>query len=359
MSLIQKSLNTLKEDGLISFFVKVKRRLRAFYLSKVISRPVKSNWIEVKNKYKGQTVYLIGNGPSLNETPLYLLKGEKIMVFNRFNLMLDRLNWSPTFYSVTDDIVLEDMIIEAAEIAKKTNMAFFPDISFRGKVLFKKFERVTPNMFWLEQIPKLGFSTNLPKVNCGGTVIYEGFQILKHLGFSKIVFVGVDMNYQIHNSAESISSNKTEIQSKNDDDPNHFDPRYFGKGRKYHQPEKRVIDNIFNSLKYLSEIMGEKDLQIINAGVNSKVDYFPKSNLIDELQISEKEIENRFLKLLDDFNAGTIQSFELLDENSFSLDSLPVKFKCTKQTGIILIKKLAGQYIPLGPFQDSYYFVKN
>lgn len=357
MSLIIKTLNTIKNDGMSSFYVKMYRRFSSFFLRFWIRRPSTENWQAIKDIYKGETAYIIGNGPSLNETPLYLLKGEKTMVFNRFSLMLERLNWSPTFYSVTDDMVLEDMINEAAEMADKSTMAFFPDISFRGKVLFKKFEHITPSMFWLQQIPKMGFSTNLPKVNCGGTVIYEGFQILKHLGFVKIVFVGVDMNYQIHNSAEIISSNKTEIQSKNDDDPNHFDPRYFGKGRKYHQPEKRVIDNILNSLKYLSEIMGENDIQIVNAGVNSKVDYFPKSTLIDELQISENEIENSFVKLLEDFNAGSIESFKLLDEDNLSEGELPKKFKVDKQTGFVLIKRLAGKYIPLGPFQDTYYFI--
>ena len=56
----------------------------------------------------------------------------------------------------------------------------------------------------------------------GGTTIYEGIQILKYLGFNKIVLVGVDMNYKIHSTAKKLSEYGSEIISSKDDDPNHL-----------------------------------------------------------------------------------------------------------------------------------------
>lgn len=358
MGLINKVIRTIKNEGFRSLMIKVGQRFSGFLLSKLISRPSRTNWSQIKDSYKGETVYLIGNGPSLNETPLYLLKGQNTMVFNRFSLMLERINWQPTFYSVTDDLVLENMIDEATQMSEIAEKAFFPDISFRGNVLFKKFQKILPNVYWLRQRPKLGFSTNLPDIFCGGTVIYEGFQILNFLGFSKIVFVGVDMNYKIHSTASSISLNKTEIQSENDDDPNHFDPRYFGKGRKYHQPEKKVIDNIFVSLSYLSRIMKDIDIQIVNAGTNSSVDYFPRTTLIDELGFSDEDVESKFYDLLGLYNYEGVESFETLARKPLDSDCLPEKFRVKKKTALKLIKNLAGQYIPLGPFQDEYFFIR-
>lgn len=358
MSLIKKALNTLKNDGLSTFFVKMFRRFSGIFLRFWIRRPSSKKWDKIKDVYKGETAYLIGNGPSLNETPLFLLKGKNVMVFNRFNLMLERLNWIPTLYSVTDDLVLEDMIEEATSMAKKSQYAFFPDISFRGNVLFKKFKESLENVLWLHQMPKLGFSYDLPKVYTGGTVIYEGFQILKHLGFKKVVFVGVDMNYQIHETAKNISVNKNEIVSTNDDDPNHFDPRYFGKGKKYHQPEQRIIDNIFRSLHFLKENADGEEFQIVNAGFNSKVDYFKRANIYEELGYSEEEIDTIFTELLQDFNGGDISSFQSIEkEDMDQIDDLN-KFKADKKVALKLIKYFAGVFIPLGPYKDQYYFIR-
>lgn len=359
MNLIKKSIITLRKEGLAPFLIKLFRRISAFLLKLIIKRPKKDNWKKIKNNYKGETVYLIGNGPSLNQTPLYLLKDKKVMVFNRFNLMLERLNWNPTFYSVTDDLVLEDMIKEATEMANRSTMAFFPDISFRGNLLFKRFKNLGDNVFWLNQIGRLGFSKELPKAYSGGTVIYEGFQVLSYLGFTRIVFLGVDMDYKIHQTAKNISPNKTEIMSVDDDDPNHFDPRYFGKGKKYHQPEEKVIINIFKSLHFLSEIIKNTDLSIVNAGVNSKVEYFPKVHLQEELNYNEKEVEEIFSKLIKDFCGEDIESFPLIKENCFDLDEKISKFKVKLDYGLTLIKILAGIYIPLGPYGNQYYFVKN
>lgn len=358
MNLIIKSLNTLINEGLLTVLHKIYKRLLGYFFKILIKRPSSQKWGELKDSFKGETAYLIGNGPSLNETPLYLLKGKNVIVFNRFNLMLERLNWIPTFYSVTDDLVLADMIEEAKYMAKRAKYAFFPDISFRGNVLFKKFKDSPENVLWLHQTPKLGFSRDLPRVYSGGTVIYEGFQILKYLGFRKVVFVGVDMNYQKHRTAKNIALNKNEIVSLKDDDPNHFDPRYFGRGRKYHQPEQKIIDNIFKSLYFLKEHIDSEEFQIVNAGLNSKVDYFKRVNIYETLGYTDDEIQALFTELLHDFNGGDITSFKSINKEDIDkIDSL-IKFKANKEIALKLIRSLAGVFIPLGPFNDQYYFIR-
>ena len=46
----------------------------------------------LKGKYKGERVFIIGNGPSLNKTPLDKLDGEFTFAMNRFYLMYDQLS---------------------------------------------------------------------------------------------------------------------------------------------------------------------------------------------------------------------------------------------------------------------------
>lgn len=354
----KKVVFSIKYDGLNSVFIKLLRRFRGFYFRLIYNRPLKYGWEKLKNKYKGKTVFLIGNGPSLNKTPLFLLKNEYTMVFNRFSLMLDRLNWFPSFYSTTDDLVLENIIDEAINLSEIAKYSFFPDISFRGKVFFKKFPKKN-NILWVNQIPKLGFSTKLPDVFLGGTTIFEGIQILKYLGFSKIVLIGVDMNYKIHTTAKKINLAGSDIVSTKNDDPNHFDPRYFGIGKKYHQPEKHVLDNIFNSLRFLRDYVEKsKDFEIVNASIESKLHYFKMINLEQELGFSDVEKAKLFEDLLKSKNAGPAISFPLIFiEKVEDLRELK-KFRVKLTEGIKLVPKLTSKYIAMGPFKNEVYFLK-
>ena len=354
----RKVLDTLKKDGPIVVFQKLIRRILGIILRKLIKVPSSNKWLQLKNKYKDQTVYLIGNGPSLNKTPLYLLKNKNTIVFNRFNLMLERLNWNPTFYSVTDDLVLEDILDEAEIMTRKSKYAFFPDISFRGKIFFKKFNETLTNIYWLKQNPKLGFSKAMPEVHSGGTVIYEGIQILNYLGFNKIVLIGVDMNYKIHKTAKTISTNSTEIISTENDDPNHFDPRYFGKGKKYHQPEQRIIDNIMNSLEFLNEFINPLKLSIVNAGIDSKVNIFPRVDLEKELNLKAEEVNQLFNELLE-HHGVKLEEFQKV--NLHMNKSLPInsKFKLRQEDCLKNIGKLCEKYTILGPYENYYYLIKN
>ena len=85
------------------------------------------------------------------------------MVFNRFGIMLERLNWTPFFYSTTDDLVLENIIDEAIYLSKIAKFSFFLIFLLEVKIFFNKFPRKN-NILWINQIPKLNFSNKLPDV---------------------------------------------------------------------------------------------------------------------------------------------------------------------------------------------------
>ena len=46
--------------------------------------------------------FVLGNGPSLANTPLDLLIGENTVGINRINLIYDKTAWRPTIYCKTD-----------------------------------------------------------------------------------------------------------------------------------------------------------------------------------------------------------------------------------------------------------------
>ena len=56
---------------------------------------------QLADTYEGERIFLIGNGPSLAETPLDELDGEYSMAMNGVNFIYDETDWRPTFYLFT------------------------------------------------------------------------------------------------------------------------------------------------------------------------------------------------------------------------------------------------------------------
>jgi hypothetical protein len=261
----------------------------------------------------------------------------------------------------TDNLIVNDIIKILNSISEKAELVFLPDIHFRGNSYTKQINK-PENLFWIEQRHGQGFSNKLPKVFLGGSVIYEGFQVLNYLGFKEIYFIGVDMNFQIHKSAKKICGGETDIISSGDDDPNHFDPRYFGKNKKYHQPEDYVINNIMKNLRYLSAVADKFSINIINAGYDSRVECFPKLDFQGLFDYSEAEKEKLFNECLSQntkYNSISkllADSEELTDKKQF--DKNLGNFFVNEEEGVSLISKAVFSHIPYGPYGNRYYFVK-
>src|SRR5438477_1743491 len=67
------------------------------------------------NIHAGERCFIIGNGPSLNRTDLSLLKDEFTFGTNRIYLAFDRLNFRPSYYVCSNELVVEQC---AADIEK-------------------------------------------------------------------------------------------------------------------------------------------------------------------------------------------------------------------------------------------------
>lgn len=320
-------------------------------------------WKKLKGRYKGKRVFLIANGPSLNITPLYLLKNEYTIVFNRFKLMLERINYSPSFYMVTDGSVCVDNKEEVLWWANNCQGAFVPDI-MKGEMLWlRKALEKNDKIMWMFEEP-MGFSDCLPFVKPGATVIFEAFQVLKFLGFSEVIVVGNDMNYVIHQNATVLKEIKSkgqktqQIQSKGDDDPNHFDPRYFGKGKVFHQPTEEVINRIFDNLDYVAREYEKSGTKVVNAGFNSAVKSFPKQDFYEALGYSQETIDILFEELVCRNGFDSLQSFlGKAVEMSSDFDNSHEIVAVPNEIAGDLIKKKILDYLPIGPYCGKVYLI--
>ena len=53
---------------------------------------------ELENIGLGKRIFLIGNGPSLNDMNLDLLENEDTLAMNRIDLLYPNTKWRPTYY---------------------------------------------------------------------------------------------------------------------------------------------------------------------------------------------------------------------------------------------------------------------
>ena len=317
----------------------------------------------MKGKYKGKRCFLIANGPSLNMTPLYLLKDEYTIMFNRAGLIVERLNYFPKFYMIADGLVGQNIKNEINTYVEKCESVFVPDINKGELVRFTEFVPFKDNVYYMYEEPKK-FSHTLPFMNVGGTVIYAAFQVLMYLGFDEVIVVGNDMNYVIHKSVEVLTEEKNKkgtyqnIRSTKDDDPNHFDPRYFGKGKEYHQPTEAIVNNIFASLDRVAAEYKKAGVKVVNAGYNSMVKSFPKQDFYEALGYSQEKIDELFDDLVKSKCKMTKdvllkEAVQKDDDWSESLDVVAVPVAIATD----IVKKKVLDYLPLGPYNGKLYFV--
>jgi hypothetical protein len=352
-SLIAKGISTIKNDGLKVFairlwnynIVKIKRALRSKNVKNI------QKWDALKDKYKGKRVFIIGNAPSLNQMPLYLLQGEYTMAFNRFNLMFERLDWLPQFYMVCDDLVVLDMYEQInKEILPFVDYAFFPDMH-PSNVEFDKYIEHRENVYWLNT-DKPEFRADLPNCGINKTVVNAGIQTAAFLGFSEIYLIGVDMSFADQKVKKSNSRN----WEADEHDPNHFDPRYFGKGLKYHNP---TVHEMLEKFDECQAFFSARGVKIFNAGVGGKLEAFPRENFESLFSQDDEKIKT------------LLNASKVLKEHSLTLDdmlsaplveeiaqSYPQYFRVSQELGVILISKIILEYLPVGPYKQQYFFVK-
>jgi FkbM family methyltransferase len=241
-----------------------------------VSRADREILADLKDRYRGERIFVLGNGPSLNDTPLHLLGDEFTFGVNRVYLLFDRIRWRPTFYTTVDWRVTADC---APEINLLTGMQIFFPERFRG--ILRDGDDVT----WYWNGPSLdpaqrSFATDASLgIRGAGSVTGAAIQLAFHMGFDPIYLLGCDVSYSIPETVIQEGPDQFGngvglfLTSTQDDDANHFDPRYFGAGRKWHDPNvKRMIEG-FQQCRDGADRVGRR---ILNATVGGQLEVFER-----------------------------------------------------------------------------------
>ena len=212
----------------------------------------------LENRYRGERCVIIGNGPSLKDMDLSPLRDEYTFGLNRIYLLYERMGFSTNFFVSVNRYVLEQC---ADEIRGVPGMKF---ISWQARQHIPLDEDVT----YLRSTIGPRFCIDLPSQGVweGATVTYVAMQLAYYLGFQQVILIGVDHSFASKGPAH-------QLVTSTGDDPNHFDPSYFGAGFRWQLPDLDQSEVAYRLAKLQFERAGR---EIVDATVGGKLGVFPK-----------------------------------------------------------------------------------
>ncbi len=217
---------------------------------------------ELKDIHQGKRAFIIGNGPSLKQTDLAKLKNEFTFGMNRIYLLFPELGFTTTYFCSINDLVIEQFADDILALpmpkflAWRSHRHFAKDLQLSNIPTFIYTSYTSPR-----------FAQNVTgRVWEGATVTTLALQLAFHMGFEKIILIGVD-----HNFTSKGDANKVVVSDG--DDPNHVSPDYFGKGVKWQLPDLDTSEVGYIMARQAYRKAGR---EIVDATIGGKLSIFPK-----------------------------------------------------------------------------------
>lgn len=212
-----------------------------------------------QGRHVGQRCFILGNGPSLRQTDLSLLRDEITFGLNRVYLLFPELGFSTTYLVAVNELVLQQC---AADIQALPLPRF---LTWRARHWFGDQD----DLLFLDSdySGPANFATSLTgRMYEGYTVTYVALQLAFLMGCEQAILIGVDHNFQTQGPP-----NTTVVSTG--DDPNHFAPNYFGKGFRWQLPD---LEGSERAYRLARDAYARAGRQVLDATIGGKLTIFPK-----------------------------------------------------------------------------------
>lgn len=225
------------------------------------------------DRHKGQRCFVVGNGPSLNDIDMSLLKNEITMGSNRCYLGYEKWGFDFTYWGLLDRLQVEQYGPEYEVNIPDATPKFFP-FDYAGLLEFNNACPINQN--W-DYMPPYGFSGTPDEIRLGFTVTHMMIQIAVNMGCNPIYIIGCDHRYNLSTDKESarrIGTKNAKIWTAQDaTKPTHFTENYTGGAEKlFVAPNPERMDQGFDAAQEWCLANG---VQVLNATPNTGLKSFP------------------------------------------------------------------------------------
>lgn len=224
----------------------------------------------LKDSLRGKPILIIGNGPSLNKTPLDDFIDVPAIGMNKIDMLFKKVKWRPSMVACVNGVVMK----QHKEYFNKTSIPTY--LGYKAKYL--GIGRDNSNVHYFMEQPSIDFNKNITEgMGAGGTVTYTALQMAYYLGASPVILFGVD-----HSFKTKKDTRPNQIVKRETEDHNHFDPNYFQKGSYWGVPNLDKSERGYMAAKKVFEQDGRI---IYDATIGGKLDIFPKISVEEVKQL--------------------------------------------------------------------------
>lgn len=227
-----------------------------------------SRLLHLKNAYKGKPILVVGNGPSLNRTPLDAFTDAPSIGMNKIDLIFEKTKWRPSL------IVCQNSIVARQHACAYAASSIPIYIAFKARYFLPK--KTRKKFHWFHLFASGAFSIDASRgVGAGHTVTYAALQFAYYMGASPVVLIGVDHSFRF-------TGTPLHYQRSVSFDENHFDPNYFKEGQLWGLPDLEGSESDYRRARLAFE---RDDRRILDATVDGKLRVFEKISIEKAIDI--------------------------------------------------------------------------
>ncbi|MDT0558064.1 6-hydroxymethylpterin diphosphokinase MptE-like protein [Ichthyenterobacterium sp. W332] len=221
----------------------------------------KNNW-DILSPFFNKPILVVGNGPSLNKTPLDKLYDSFVSIgMNKINLIYEKSSWRPQIITCVNGLVIKqnkEYFNTTERILIVPVKALYLGIKPRKNVLFVQLK------------DKEIMRSNIKKgVSTGCTVTFTALQIAAYLNPKSVNIVGVDHSFVVKRGTNY------EIKKFEGDDVNHFSKDYF-KNQYWGVPDLHGSEKLYLLSK---NHFDQRNIPVCDYTIDGKLEIFRKGKI--------------------------------------------------------------------------------
>lgn len=272
MQSIRLRYSTSGDDILFKSIIFLTKPIRYWWDSVTYTRKRRKKLESLKDKFKGQPLIIVGNGPSLNKTPLGEFLGVPSIGMNKINLLFDRTEWRPSLILCANNLVSK----QNEQFYSETNIPIY--LSWKNRFFINR--EAKRNVQYYLSDRGMEFKKDLTEsVGAAGTVTYTALQFAYYTGANPVILFGVDHSFSVNDSSKS-----NDIEKMTTEDSNHFHKDYFAKGQYWGIPN---LERSEIGFKMAKDAFESDNRNVFDATIGGKLNIFKRVSLEEALSLCD------------------------------------------------------------------------